>query len=148
MGLLQIQRRLQIVIGDNLIRQNCKHRDCNYAVGQEVLVKTVNPAKLESRSYGPYWIEQVYINETIDVLRRANVVERIYTRKAVPFYYHLLIVKRNFRVNLQYNSLREVKVCIVMVAKSAIMIKEGPGLWVYSSVFITREPNLVQDAPY
>ena len=83
--LVQIQRKRQIMIDENLIRQNNKRRDFNYTVGQEVLIKTVNPSKLEPRAHGPYRIERVYTNGTIDVLRRENVIERINIRRVIPF---------------------------------------------------------------
>ena len=83
--LVQIQRKRQIMIDENLIRQNNKRRDFNYTVSQEVLIKTVNPSKLEPRAHGPYRIERVYTNGTIDVLRRENVIERINIRRVIPF---------------------------------------------------------------
>lgn len=55
------------MIDENLIRQNQKRRDFNYSVGQEVLIQTVNPATLEPQAHGPYRIERVYTNGTIDV---------------------------------------------------------------------------------
>ena len=83
--LLQIQRKGQIMIDENLIRQNQKRRDFNYSIGQEVLAKAVNPSKLEPRAHGHYRIERVYTNETIDILRRENVTERINIRRVIPF---------------------------------------------------------------
>ena len=83
--LMQIQQKRQIMIDENLIRQNRKRRDFNYSVGQEVLVKAVSPAKLEPRAHGPCRIEIVYTNGTIDILRRENVIERINIRRVIPF---------------------------------------------------------------
>ena len=34
-------------------RQNAKRLEFQYAVGQEVLVKTINPKKLDARAHGP-----------------------------------------------------------------------------------------------
>ena len=83
--LLQIQQKRQIMIDENLIRQNRKRREFNYSVGQEVLVKAVKPAKLAPRAHGPYRIERIYTNGTIDILRRDNVIERINIRRVIPF---------------------------------------------------------------
>ena len=41
--LVRIQQKRQMLIDENLMRQNKKRRDFNYAVGQEVLIKAVNP---------------------------------------------------------------------------------------------------------
>lgn len=83
--LWKIQQGRQSLIDENLIRQNRKRRDFNYAVGQEVLLKAVNPSKLEPRAHGPYQIVQVYTNGTIDIRRQPHVIERINIRRVIPF---------------------------------------------------------------
>ena len=83
--LYRIQQRRQAIIDENLMRQNRKRSDYNYAAGREILIKAVNPAKLEPRAHGPYRITQVYTNGTIDVERRANVIARINIRRVIPF---------------------------------------------------------------
>ena len=84
-NLYQIQQKRQVLIDENLRRQNLKRRDFNYAVGQEVLVKNINPNKLEPRAHGHYRIQQVYVNGTVDILRSNHVTERINIRRIVPF---------------------------------------------------------------
>ena len=49
--LVRIQQRRQLMIDENLMRQNKKRRDFNYAVGQEVLIKTMNQSKLEPQAH-------------------------------------------------------------------------------------------------
>ena len=73
------------MIDENLRRQNRKRRDYNYAVGQQVLVKTVDPKKLDQRAEGPYNISRVYTNGTIDIQRNEYVTERINIRRVVPY---------------------------------------------------------------
>ena len=50
-----------------------------------MLVKAINTSKLEPRAHGPYRIERVYANGTINILRRENVIERINIRRVIPF---------------------------------------------------------------
>ena len=73
------------MIDENLMRQNKKRRYFYYAAGQEILIKAINPSKFEPRAHGPYRIQRVYTNGTIDVLRRENVIERINIRRVIPF---------------------------------------------------------------
>ena len=83
--LVLIRDRRQQLIDENLRRQNAKRREFEYQVGQEVLIKSVQPNKLEPRAHGPYTIQRVYQNGTIDVARNAQVVERINIRRVIPF---------------------------------------------------------------
>ena len=83
--LIEIQTKRKVVINENLRRQNQKKREFKYAIGQEVLVKTVNPDKLEPRTNGPYLITRIYTNGTVDIQRSEHVAERINTRRIIPF---------------------------------------------------------------
>ena len=83
--LILIRDRRQQLIDENLRRQNAKRREFEYRVGQEVLIKSIQPNKLEPRAHGPYTIQRVYQNETIDVARNAQVVERLNIRRVIPF---------------------------------------------------------------
>jgi hypothetical protein len=83
---IQIRDRRQQLIDEKLQRQNAKRRKYRYAaIGQEVLIKSVDPTKMEPKAHGPYVIQQVYTNGTMDVARNANVVERLNIRKLIPF---------------------------------------------------------------
>ena len=83
--LVQKQQGRQIMIDDNLMRQNRTQRDFNYMAGKETLIKAVNTSKLEPRAHISYRIQQVYTNGTIDIIRRENVIERINIRRVIPF---------------------------------------------------------------
>ena len=84
-GFIEIQRKRQVIIDENLRRQNQKRREFNYAIGQEVLVKTVNPDKLEPRARGPYLITRIYTNGAVDIQRSEHVTERINIRRIISF---------------------------------------------------------------
>ena len=83
--LVTIQQKRQQLIDENLRRQNTKRREFVYEVGQLVLVKTVNPNKLKPRAIGPFPIQRVYQNGTIDIKRTPYVTERINIRQVIPF---------------------------------------------------------------
>lgn len=83
--LLTIRDKRQVLIDENLRRQNQKRREWTYAVGQEVLIKAVKPRKLEPKAHGPYTVVQVYTNGTLDVRRGPHVVERLNLRRLLPY---------------------------------------------------------------
>eukprot|EP00957_Ditylum_brightwellii_P151305 11521468-Ditylum_brightwellii.AAC.1 len=49
--LITIRDRRQHLIDENLYRQNLKRKEYDYAVGRGVLIKAVNPAKLEPKAH-------------------------------------------------------------------------------------------------
>ena len=83
--LVWIQQKRQLLIDENLRRQNNKRQEWTYKIGQRVLVKTINPNKLAPRTQGPYTIVQVYTNGTVDIRRNPLVVEQINIRRLVPY---------------------------------------------------------------
>ena len=83
--LVLIRDRRQQLIDENLRRQNERRREYRYEVGQEVLIKAIDPKKLDPRAHGPYVIQKVYQNGTIDVARNAHVIERLNIRRVIPF---------------------------------------------------------------
>ena len=52
----------------------------------KVLIKAINPAKLNPRYHGPYDITQVYTNGTVEIQRTPVVRERINIRRLIPFH--------------------------------------------------------------
>ena len=73
------------MIDENLRRENARRRHHNYAVGEQVLVKTIQPDTMEERYRGPYTITQVYTNGTVSIGRNAAVIERINIRRIKPY---------------------------------------------------------------
>lgn len=82
--LLSIQNRRQVLIDENLRRQNLKRRSWDYQVGQSVFIKTIDPNKLEARAHGPHPIVQVHANGTLTVQRTPHVTERVNVRRVTP----------------------------------------------------------------
>ena len=82
---LLIQQKRQVLIDENLRRQNMKRRSFDYVVGGRVLVKRTTPSKLGLRYYGPFVITQVHTNGTITIRRKPTVFERINIRRVVPY---------------------------------------------------------------
>ena len=80
-----IRQRRQLLIDDNLRRQNEKRRHYDYQVGQLVLVKDPDGKKLDPKAKGPYPIQQVHANGTLTIQRTPFVTERIHLRRVFPF---------------------------------------------------------------
>ena len=74
-----------MIADENLRRQNKERREFNYSVGQEILIKTVNPDKLKPGAHRPYVITRVYTNGKVDIQRSEIVTERINTRRMTHF---------------------------------------------------------------
>ena len=85
-NLQTIRDRRQILIDENLRRQNLKRRSFDYAVGQRVLVKVPMPGKLDQRATGPFLIHQVHANGTLTIQRNLNIQERINVRRVIPYH--------------------------------------------------------------
>ena len=84
-NLQTIQDKRQVLIDENLRRQNLKRRSFDYAINQEVLIKVPKPRKLDDKAEGPYTITQVHVNGTITLRRSEHVTERINIRRIIPY---------------------------------------------------------------
>jgi transposase InsO family protein len=84
-NLQTIQERKQVLINENLRRQNLKRRSFDYVVNEEVLLKVPNPRKLDDKAEGPYVIRQVHVNGTVTIQRSEHVTERINIRRVIPY---------------------------------------------------------------
>ena len=80
-----IRQRWQTIIDENNRRANLRRVFKDYTIGDEVLVKTYNPAKLQERAEGPFRVAQVHVNGTITIDRAPNVQERINIRRIRPY---------------------------------------------------------------
>ena len=76
---------IENLINDNLIRLNKKRADNNYSVNDRVLLRVADPVKMEDRLTGPYRIERVFLNGTIDLDPEPTIVRRFSIRKVVPY---------------------------------------------------------------
>ena len=83
--LLTLRDHRQSLVDDNLRRQNAKRREYHYNVHDQVLVKSIDPTKLEPRAMGPFTITRVHTNGTVEIQRSPHTTERINIRRIVPF---------------------------------------------------------------
>lgn len=81
----ELKERRQHVIDENNRRANQRRRFLDYQPGQEVLVLTYQPDKMEPRATGPFKIASVHVNGTVTIQRADNVVERINVRRIRPY---------------------------------------------------------------
>ncbi len=75
-----ITQRREHLIHENLMRENQKRRDYDYAPQQMVLEKKWKPKKLVNRTSGPYKIVQVCVYGTVTIQLRPGLTERINVR--------------------------------------------------------------------
>ncbi len=79
-----IKNRKQILINKNNKNENSKRVNYDYKVGDNVLLYTPNPHKMEQPREGPYPIIQVHTNGTV-TLQKGAVSQRLNIRQIVPF---------------------------------------------------------------
>jgi len=84
-----LRARRQAIIDDNNRRENLRRRFRDYKVGEEVLLLTYKPDKLEPRATGPFQIDEVHVNGTVTIRRNNNVLERVNVRRLRPYYRRL-----------------------------------------------------------
>jgi hypothetical protein len=61
-----------------------KHVDYDYKVGEQVLINTPDPNKMEQPQEGPYPIMQVHTNGTV-TLQKGNMTQRYNICHIIPF---------------------------------------------------------------
>ena len=79
-----IRNKRQLQIDNNLIRSNKRRLHYNYQPGQHVMVLTEDPTKLEQRTHGPYSINRVFTNGSVELQLNATNATIVNIRKLVP----------------------------------------------------------------
>jgi Fructose-1-phosphate kinase and related fructose-6-phosphate kinase (PfkB) len=82
----EIRQKRQHQTNINTEKENNKRINYEYTIGQQILIQTDNPAKLQPRYHGPYEILQVHNNGTVTIRRNANTIQQINIRRIKPFF--------------------------------------------------------------
>jgi len=82
-----LRQRRQVLIDENLRRQNLRRDFHDYTIGEEVLILDRDPVrrKLDIFGTGPYTVYQIHTNGTVTILRSPGVWERINVRRLRPY---------------------------------------------------------------
>ena len=83
--LQNLQQNREQVVDSNLQQANLHRHDYDYTIGGQVLIKTVDPNKLQERYHGPYPIRQVHANGNVTIQLRPGIAERINIRRIKPY---------------------------------------------------------------
>ena len=80
-----VRERRRAVIDDNACRTNNRRYFKDYNIGDEVLLQTFKPNKMQERARGPSRVTQVHVNGTVTIQRSANVFDRVNIRRTRPY---------------------------------------------------------------
>ena len=85
--LVAIRERRQLLIDENLRRQNEKRIEHHNKVGHWVMIKVYDPNKGDDRLHSPYKIQETRTNGTVVVVRNeeGNVLKVYDIRKLKPY---------------------------------------------------------------
>ena len=85
--LVAIRERRQLLIDENLRRQNKKRLEYHYKVDDWDMIKVYDPKKGDDQFHGPYKIKETRTNGTVVVIRNeeGNVLETYNIRKLKPY---------------------------------------------------------------
>ena len=81
----EVFRHSNIKASQNMQRSNSIRRNFTYTKGQQVLVKAINPTKIESRWLGPYIIQATKSNGNTLLLRMGNKTKWLNIKMIKPF---------------------------------------------------------------
>ncbi len=91
----QLRERYQVVIDDNNRRANLQKSSHDYQLGQEILVLTYRPDRVQSCTVGPFTIERVHVNGA-NIRRNPNVTERVNIRRVRPYHRNWLEIRDKY----------------------------------------------------
>ena len=74
---IPLQQKRQVLIDENLRRQNKNRRQFKYRVNDEVLLIEPTPNKLDPRAYGPFRIINTWTNDTVTIQKTPHLQETI-----------------------------------------------------------------------
>ena len=80
-----IRDNRQLLIDENLRRQNAKRRPFEFRVGRRVLLRAIGDSKLDPKTTGPYTITAIHTNGNVTIRKRPHVTERVNIRRVVPY---------------------------------------------------------------
>ena len=78
-------RQQELILDNNIMRQNKKRIDYNYHVGELVKMQIHDPLKLSKKFKGPYRINQVNTNSTVSLQIQPHITTTINIRKIEPY---------------------------------------------------------------
>ena len=86
-----ITRNREALVNDALLKNNQRHINYDYYIGQQVLkYDNTIKGKLTVKTSGPFEIVRVHVNGTVTIQLRAGVTERINIRRTIPYHEPLL----------------------------------------------------------
>ena len=80
-----LREKRELLVNKQLLQANRSRISHDYQIGDEVLVLTYKPDKLDARAVGPFRIERVHVNGTVTIRRSAHITERINIRRVKPY---------------------------------------------------------------
>ena len=83
--IMAITTQRELKINNSLLKANAQRLTYDYHVGEQVLLKVPDPAKMDERWEGPYRIEQVHVNGTVTIRLSPMITERLNIRRIKPY---------------------------------------------------------------
>jgi hypothetical protein len=80
-----ITQKCELLINENLMRENPKWKRYDYMPNQKVLKKRHETCKLGQKTGGSYKIMQTHVSGTLTVELKPRISERINIRRVIPY---------------------------------------------------------------